>query len=85
MNTDSFAQRHIGPRKNDLGKMLKTIGVNSLDELIKQTVPDDILLKKELSLQKAMSEQEYLEHNRELASKNKLFKSKCKFKKKFKF
>ena len=75
MNTDSFAQRHIGPRKNDLGKMLKTIGVNSLDELIKQTVPDDILLKKELSLQKAMSEQEYLDHNRELASKNKLFKT----------
>jgi len=75
MNTDSFAQRHIGPRKSDLNKMLKTIGVDSLDDLINQTVPDDILLTKKLSLQEAMTEHEYLEHNSELASKNKLFKT----------
>ena len=50
MNTDSFAQRHIGPRKSDLNKMFKTIGVNSMNELIEQTIPDDILLKEKLSL-----------------------------------
>ena len=75
MNTDSFAQRHIGPRKNDLNKMLKTIGANSMNELIAQTIPDDILLKENLSLDKAMSEQEYQEHNNLLSSKNKLYKT----------
>lgn len=75
MNTDSFALRHIGPRENDLPQMLETIGVNSLDQLIYETVPDDILLKKALSLDTAMSEQEYLEHITELATKNKIFKT----------
>lgn len=75
MNTDSFALRHIGPRENDLPEMLKTIGVSSLDQLIYETVPDDILLKKALDLDLAMSEHEYLEHITELSTKNKLFKT----------
>ena len=75
MNTDSFAQRHIGPRKSDLSKMLKTIGVNSMQQLIEETIPEDILLDKKLSLSKAMSEQEYQEHNNLLGKKNKLFKT----------
>lgn len=75
MNTDSFALRHIGPRENDLPEMLKTIGASSLDQLIYETVPDDILLKKALDLDTAMSEQEYLEHITELSTKNKLFKT----------
>ena len=57
MNTDSFALRHIGPRETELPEMLKTIGVNSLDQLIYETIPDDILLKKALKLDTAMSEQ----------------------------
>ncbi len=75
MNTDSFALRHIGSRENDLPEMLKTIGVSSIDQLIYETVPDDILLKKALDLDTAMSEQEYLEHITELSTKNKLFKT----------
>jgi len=75
MNTNSFAQRHIGPRKSDLNKMLKTIGLNSMEELINQTIPEDILLKERLSLNKEMSEQEYQEHNNLLSLKNKLFKT----------
>src|SRR5690606_36199709 len=75
MNTDSFALRHIGPRDNDLPKMLKTIGVDSIDQLIYQTVPDDILIKKPLNLPKALSEQEYLSHITKLAAKNQVFKS----------
>lgn len=75
MNTDSFALRHIGPRESDLPQMLETIGVSSLDKLIYETVPDDILLKKALNLDTAMSEQEYLEHITELSTKNKLFKT----------
>ncbi len=75
MNTDSFALRHIGPRESDLPQMLETIGVSSLDKLIYETVPDDILLKKALDLDTAMSEQEYLEHITELSTKNKIFKT----------
>ncbi len=75
MNTDSFALRHIGPRKNDLTEMLKKVGADSLDDLIYQTVPDDIRLTKELELDPAMSENEYLEHINNLASENNVFKS----------
>jgi glycine dehydrogenase len=75
MNTDSFALRHIGPRENDLPEMLSTIGASTLDQLIFETVPDDILLKKALNLDTAMSEQEYLEHITELSTKNKIFKT----------
>ena len=75
MKQDSFAQRHIGHRKSDLDKMFKTIGVNSMKELIEETIPENILLEKKLSLDKAMSEQEYQEHNNLLSTKNKLFKT----------
>jgi glycine dehydrogenase len=34
MKTDSFALRHLGPSENDLPKMLETIGVETLDQLI---------------------------------------------------
>ncbi|HZH69976.1 MAG TPA: aminomethyl-transferring glycine dehydrogenase, partial [Flavobacteriaceae bacterium] len=75
MNTDSFALRHIGPREADLPEMLKTIGVDTIDQLIYETVPDDIILKKEMNLPRALSEQEYLAHIGELANKNKVFKT----------
>ncbi|MFT4698346.1 MAG: glycine dehydrogenase [Flavobacteriaceae bacterium] len=75
MNTDSFALRHIGPRKSDLNDMLTTVGAESMDQLINQTVPDDIRLSKDLNLAPAMSEQEYLEHNNTLALKNKSYKT----------
>ncbi|NOY48228.1 MAG: glycine dehydrogenase (aminomethyl-transferring), partial [Chlorobi bacterium] len=75
MNTDAFALRHIGPRENDHTEMLKVIGTNSLDQLISETIPDNIRLNKALSLDAAMSEQEYLEHIHTLASKNKVYKS----------
>lgn len=75
MNTDSFALRHIGPRETDLSEMLQTIGAESLEQLIYETVPDDILLKKEMNLPAALTEQEYLSHIAELASKNKIYKT----------
>jgi glycine dehydrogenase len=75
MKTDSFALRHIGPRENDLQHMFKTIGVESLDQLIYETVPDNIRLKKELNLDTPMTEYEYLSHIQELGKKNKVFKS----------
>ena len=75
MNTDSFVLRHIGPRSQDLPAMLETIGAESMDQLIYEAIPNEILLKKPLELAPAMSEQEYLEHINELAIRNQLFKT----------
>jgi glycine dehydrogenase len=75
MASDKFANRHIGPRENDLPKMLETIGVSSLDQLIDKTIPTSLRLRKQLTLPPAMSEYEYLNHIRYAGSKNKMFRS----------
>ncbi|MFD0766044.1 aminomethyl-transferring glycine dehydrogenase [Mucilaginibacter lutimaris] len=72
---EKFQQRHIAPNQADTDKMLKTIGVNSLDELIDETVPAKIRLKKPLNLPPAKSEFDYLNTLKQTASKNKVFKS----------
>ena len=75
MRTDAFALRHLGPRNSDLNYMFKTVGVESLDQLIFETIPDDIRLKNDLDLDAPMTEYEYLTHIQELGKKNKVFKS----------
>jgi glycine dehydrogenase len=75
MITDNFIERHNGPRYSEQIKMLEKIGVNSLDELIDQTVPKAIRLKKPLNLPAGVNEYEYISHLKELASKNKIFKT----------
>ena len=75
MRTDAFALRHLGPRESDLNHMFKTVGVESLDQLIFETIPDDIRLKNDLNLDEPMTEYEYLAHIQELGKKNKVFKS----------
>lgn len=75
MNTDLFELRHIGPRESDHEAMLNTVGATTLDQLITETIPNNIRLQNPLNLDAAMSEQEYLEHIHEMASKNKVFKS----------
>jgi glycine dehydrogenase len=72
---EKFQSRHIAPNEADTAKMLKTIGVNSLDELIAQTLPDRIRLKAPLNLPPAKSEFDYLNTLKQTASKNKVFKS----------
>jgi len=75
MNTDIFALRHIGPRPENTSEILKTIGVDSIDQLMFETIPDDIRLSEELDLPEGLSEQEYAEHIDALAQKNKRFKT----------
>ena len=57
MNTNSFLLRHIGSHKKDIQRMLDSIGLNSIDELIEQTIPSSIRLKEELNIGEALSEQ----------------------------
>lgn len=75
MRTDAFALRHIGPRETDLQHMLKTIGVESIEQLVYETLPDDIRLKAPLNLDPAMTEYEFSNHIQQLGNKNKIFKT----------
>ncbi|MCH4823935.1 aminomethyl-transferring glycine dehydrogenase [Gramella lutea] len=75
MRTDSFALRHIGPKAENLQEMLDTIGVESIEQLIYETLPDDIRLHSPLDLPKAMSEYQYAEHIKKLSEKNRVFKT----------
>jgi len=75
MTTDKFVSRHNGPREQEVKAMLKKIGVNSIDELINQTVPPNIRLKQPLRIAPAMSEYQYAKHLKALGKKNKVFRS----------
>ena len=72
---EDFENRHIAPNEADTAQMLQQIGVNSIDQLIEQTVPERIRLKQPLNLPKAKSETEYLTDLKQTASLNKVFKS----------
>ncbi len=76
MDTNKFSNRHIGvTTDDDKAAMLEAIGVKSVDELIEQTIPSNIRLKKPLNLPPAMTERKFAEHIAELAGKNKIFTS----------
>ncbi|MEK6154401.1 aminomethyl-transferring glycine dehydrogenase [Flavobacteriaceae bacterium 3-367] len=75
MRTDNFASRHIGIRQENLQHMFKTVEVEDMEQLIYETIPDDIKLQGPLQLSPAMEEHEFLGHIQELSKKNKVFKS----------
>ncbi len=78
LNTDyqeKFQSRHIAPNEADTAQMLKIIGASSVDELIDQTIPAKIRLKKPLNLPPAISEFDYLNALKQTSLKNKVFKS----------
>ena len=68
-----LACRHIGISEKDEEKMLRKIGVGSLDELIDKTIPANIRLKEPLALPEPMTEYEFGQHITRLACKNKLY------------
>ena len=76
MTTNNFASRHNGVSKEaDVKKMLETIGVSSMDELIEKAVPAAIRLKEPLALEGGISEQAFTARVRMLAQKNKLYRT----------
>ena len=75
MKTNYLKSRHIGLNEQEQQHMLKTIGVNTIDELIAQTMPSDILLDEPLDLDEALTEQEHLATMNQMAAKNQLYRS----------
>jgi len=67
-----FVSRHVGPREEDVRRMLETVGVASLAQLIETTLPPAIQLKEPLDLPRARNETETLQRLREMASQNRL-------------
>lgn len=72
---DQFRKRHIGILEENLPDMLRTVGVDSLDQLIDETVPDSIRMQGELDLPEYQTEYEYLRELREVAAMNRVFKT----------
>lgn len=70
MSSTNFRDRHNGPRQEEVSHMLQTIGVNSIDQLINETVPAHIRLKAPLNVSSALSEDEYLSHAWSLGKMN---------------
>ncbi len=75
MFKENFSQRHIGPNISELNVILKTIGVDSIEELLNQTIPDKIRLKKDLNIPEGISEMEFLKEIKKLSYLNKDFKT----------
>ncbi len=73
--SEKFEDRHIGPDAGQIAEMLKAVNASSLDELIDQTIPAQIRLKKRLSLPDAQSEFQFLNNFSRIAAKNQIFKS----------
>lgn len=72
---DNFVDRHNGPDKAEQQKMLQTIGVKTMEELIAKTIPEPIRLPEPLDLPEGMPEGEYLNLIHDLMAKNKIYKS----------
>ena len=65
-----FIQRHIGPTLAEQSKMLDDLGVSTIDELVREIVPDSILLRGDDKLPEGCSEQEALAELKDIASHN---------------
>ncbi len=72
---DDFIYRHIGPSEDEIKAMLSELGVETLDELIDETLPESIRFKGDLNLGNSESEQEVLKRLRTIAKKNKVYKT----------
>ena len=76
MITNNFTPRHNGVSKaSDEEKMLKAIGVSSMEELIDKTVPAHIRLKEPMPIADGINEYEFLNRVKALANKNKIYKT----------
>ena len=87
-NGRSFANRHIGPRPEDIELMLSTLGYASMADFVEDVVPADIRISSPFSLDGdasgrgrslqahiAKSESEVLAALKELAAQNQVFRS----------
>ena len=74
-NSKEFLARHIGPSQEDQEIMLQAVGAKSLDDLMKNTVPEKILLTEELKVDEPVSENDALKKLKSISKKNEIFRN----------
>ena len=72
---EQFEQRHIGPNTAAIQQMLSTIGVDSVEQLITETIPANIRLPKPLELPTPQTEVAFIKNFKQLIGQNKVFRS----------
>jgi glycine dehydrogenase len=77
---DTFVRRHLGSDEAEAREMLATLGLDSLEALVAETVPDTIRLRGRFSLSglpedRTLGERETLAVLREMAGRNRVFRS----------
>jgi glycine cleavage system P protein (glycine dehydrogenase) len=73
--SDRFVARHIGPRPQDVDRMLQECGFKSLDALVDAAVPAQIRQRKPLNFPASRSEHGLLAELRKVAEQNQVFRS----------
>ncbi len=71
----SFVQRHVGPEPDAVQAMLDFLGLETLEQLIEQTVPDNIRLETPLNLGGDVDESWALEQLKAIADQNLVYRS----------
>uniref|UniRef100_A0A8C7GX69 glycine dehydrogenase (aminomethyl-transferring) n=1 Tax=Oncorhynchus kisutch TaxID=8019 RepID=A0A8C7GX69_ONCKI len=72
---DDFAERHIGPGEREKREMLDVLGLQSIAQLIEDTVPESIRIQRSMKMDDPLCENQVLEHLQKIASKNKVWRS----------
>lgn len=67
---DDFTLRHIGSSPEHIARMLEVLGLDSLDHMIEQTIPESIRSKREFSLPRSLDENRLNKLSRQIAADN---------------
>jgi len=72
---DSFARRHVGPKPEEIRRMLEVLGFVDVESLVDAAIPRDIRLPRALHLPAARTEPQVLADLKTIASQNQVFRS----------
>ncbi len=72
---DMLKYRHIGITEENKTEMLSFIGVDSLDELINQSIPENIRLPEPIDLPEPLTEYQFAKHIAGIAAMNRIHSS----------
>ena len=73
MRTDNFLERHIGPKEEEIQKMLTKIGLESIEQLLEETIPEAIRLDAGLNLPEGISEYAFSKIIQKLGRENRIY------------
>uniref|UniRef100_A0A8C5AYF3 glycine dehydrogenase (aminomethyl-transferring) n=1 Tax=Gadus morhua TaxID=8049 RepID=A0A8C5AYF3_GADMO len=72
---DDFAERHIGPGEREKREMLDALGLESISQLIENTIPEAIRMSRSMKMDDPLCENEVLDFLQKIASQNQIWRS----------